>query len=137
MITRFAKPGLSLSCCALLAACGGVPASNELQFDNDGNGRFSGSAGAGWTAQEIRTFATGQICGNGPVVDFSIRVLPTAPDYKIFSGSCASGEYGLAAAGTGQNNVVTAPSAPSVPAAPVVAPGGSGAAWDGSTPFVD
>ena len=133
MITRFAKPGLSLTFCALLAACGGAPVSNELQFDNDGNGRFSGSAGASWTALEIRTFATGQICGNGPVTDFSVRVLPTAPDYKIFSGTCASGEYGLAAASAGQNQVVTAPSAASAPAAP----GGNSAAWDGSTPFVD
>ncbi|MEX0301929.1 MAG: hypothetical protein AB3N24_05850 [Leisingera sp.] len=134
MITKFATTGLSLTCCALLAACGGAPASNELQFDNDGNGRFSGSAGAGWTAQEIRTYAADQICGKGPVTEFSVRVLPTAPDYKIFSGACASGEYGLAAARAGQNYVVTAPAAP---VAPTVEPGANSATWDGSTPFVD
>lgn len=132
-----AKPFSAIACCALLAACGGVPASNQLQFDNDGNGRFSGSAGADWTAQEINTFAAEQICGNGPVGDFSIRVLPSAPDYKIFSGTCVSGEYGVAATGAGQNNVVTAPSAQAVHAAPAAAPRGNDADWDGSTPFVD
>ncbi|OBY27027.1 hypothetical protein [Leisingera sp. JC1] len=133
MTDRFTKHVLSLACCALLAACGGAPASNELQFDKDGNGRFSGSAGSGWTAQDINNYAAGQICG-GPVTGFSVRVLPTAPDYKIFSGACASGEYGAVAAGAGQNYVVAAPT---TPAAPVVASGGNGAAWDGSTPIVD
>ncbi|MDC0656926.1 hypothetical protein N6L27_02825 [Leisingera sp. SS27] len=141
MTPGFPKPVLSLACCALFAACGGVPASNELQFDNDGNGRFSGSAGSGWTVQDINTYAVNQICGGGPVSGFSVRVLPTAPDYKIFSGACASGEYSVSAADAGQNYVVAAPTAPATPkpapAAPVVTPAGNSSGWDGSTPFVD
>ncbi|UWQ34337.1 hypothetical protein K3555_07560 [Leisingera sp. M527] len=131
MASNISKPVLYLACCALLAACGGAPASNELRFDKDGNGRFSGSAGAGWTAQEIRTHVSGQICGKGTVAEFNVRVLPTAPDYKIFSGSCASGGDGFPVAGVGQDYIVTAP------AAPVVTLAGKSSAWDGSTPFVD
>ncbi|UWQ80729.1 hypothetical protein K3725_06950 [Leisingera sp. S132] len=134
MTHGYTKPVLSLACCALFAACGGVPASNELQFDNDGNGRFSGSAGSGWTVQDINTYAAGQICGGGPVTGFNVRVLPNAPEYKIFSGACASGEYGVVAEDAGQNYVVTAPT---TPAAPVVTPAGNSSGWDGSTPFVD
>lgn len=131
MITKFSKPVLPLTCCALLVACGGVPASNELQFDNDGNGRFSGSAGAGWTPEEIRTQMSGVMCGNGPVADFHVSVLPSAPDYTIFSGRCASGAGTHASVATGQNYVATAP------AAPVAAPSTNSTTWDGSTPFVD
>ncbi|WP_027258626.1 hypothetical protein [Leisingera aquimarina] len=134
MITKFSKPVQSLACCALLAACGGVPASNELQLDNDGNGRFSGVAGADWTAQEIRTHVSGMICSNGPVGELRFSMLPSAPEYTIFSGSCASSGDGLASSETWQNRVVTAPSAPEAPA---VVSAGNSAAWDGSTPFVD
>ncbi|QAX29939.1 hypothetical protein [Leisingera sp. NJS204] len=133
MALSFSKPVLYFACCALLAACGGAPASNELRFDKDGNGRFSGSAGASWTAQEIRTQVSGQICGNGSVADINVRVLPTAPDYKIFSGSCASGGDGFPVAGVGQDYIVTAQPAPAAAVAPVA----SSSAWDGSTPFVD
>lgn len=131
MITEFSKPIAFLACCALLAGCGGAPSSNELRFDNDGNGRFSGSAGAGWTPQEIKTQAASTICGNAPVAQFNVSVLPSAPGIQIFSGTCASGAGGVTAAGAVQNNVVTAPSAPPVPAA------ANSSAWDGSTPYVD
>ncbi|CUI02134.1 hypothetical protein [Leisingera aquaemixtae] len=134
MTVNFTKSVLSLMCCALLAACGGAPASNEMQFDNDGNGRFSGSAGADWTAQEIRTHASGAVCGNGPVAEFNVRALPTAPGYKIFSGSCANGGGSFPVAGGGQDYIVTAQP---VQAAPVVATARNSPAWDGSTPFVD
>lgn len=134
MIIKFAKPALSLSCFAFLAACGGVPASNELQFDDDGNGRFSGSAGSGWAAEEIRSHAADHFCGNAPVVDFSVRVLPSAPDYKIFSGSCGAAADGFAVAGAGQSYTVAAQPAA---AGPVVTPAANSSGWDGSTPFVD
>ncbi len=146
MIAKFAKPVLYLSCCALLAACDGAPASNELQLDNDGNGRFSGSAGADWSAQEIRTYASNQICGKAPVAEFRISVLPTAPEYKIISGSCASRGDGLAATGIVQTHVATTPQTSTTPVVPPVAPPvvapvvtsvGNSAVWDGSTPFVD
>ena len=72
-----------------LSACGGAPASNELQIDNDGYGRFSGSAGSAWTADEIRRHAQNSICGyNQYVANFSVRSLPSAPGYLIFSGQC-------------------------------------------------
>ena len=130
MISKFIKPILSLGCLAQLTACGGAPASNELQLDNDGNGRFSGSAGADWSAQEIQTQVSNQICGNGPVGQFNVSVLPSAPEFKIFSGACVSGGGGLATTGVGQNQIVTAPPAPTTPVA-------SSSAWDGSTPIVD
>ena len=83
-----------------LSACGGVPAANELRFDNDGNGRFSGSAGPDWTAQEIREQAQ-DICGSGQsVADFSVRALSGG---KIFSGRCDGNVIGLA------NNVQNVP----------------------------
>ncbi|MDE4174041.1 hypothetical protein PXK01_07740 [Phaeobacter sp. PT47_59] len=131
MITKFAKPILPLTCCALLAACGGTPASNEMRLDSDGNGRFSGTAGAGWTPEEIRTQVSAQICGNAPVAEFRVTVLATAPDYTIISGRCASGTGSLSTVGVGQNHVATAP------ATAVTTPVANNATWDGSTPFVD
>jgi len=82
-----------LACLAILtlAACGGAPASNELRLDNDGNGRFSGNAGFGWTASEIQAHVQGQ-CG-GPVTGFSVRTLEGG---QVFSGQCASGALQVA-----------------------------------------
>ncbi|MBY6134616.1 hypothetical protein KUV61_02160 [Nocardioides marinus] len=134
MSKKFTGPGLTLACCALLAACGGAPASNELRFNYDGNGRFSGGAGAGWTEQEIRSHAANTLCGNRPVAEFQVSVLPTAPDYKIFSGRCAAGGPAAAIAGTGQDHIAAKPPTTS---APTTVPTASSGVWDGSTPFVD
>ena len=148
MTAKPAKRFLPIACCVMLAACGGVPASNQLQFDNDGNGRFSGSAGSDWTPQDIETQISGLICGNGAIVDFKVRILPSAPDYMIFSGRCAAGA--VTAANSLQNQLVSRPAgaAGAVPvqnmpvqnvtAGPVpVTTAGNSAGWDGSTPFVD
>lgn len=134
MIKTITKPALYLAQSALLAACGGVPASNEMQLDIDGGGRFSGSAGGDWTVVEIRTHTVRQVCGHGPVEEFNTYVLPSAPEYTIFSGSCATGEYGAAFAGLGQNNIITtSAAAPTVEVQTPVSP----SEWDGSTPFID
>jgi len=150
---KSAKRFLSIACCVMLAACGGVPASNQLQFDNDGNGRFSGSAGADWTPQEIETQLSGLVCGNGAIADFNVSVLPSAPDYTVFSGRCAAGA--VTDSSTMQNQRVSTPTGASgvvpvqygpVPDAPVqnvtsgrvpVPTAGNRVGWDGSTPFVD
>ncbi len=139
MITKSAKLFLPIACCALLAACGGVPASNQISFDDDGNGRFSGSAGADWTPQEIKTQISGHACGNGPIAEFRVSVLPSAPEYTIFSGRCASGAEGVSAARGPQNQLLSRPTAQALPVstAPVVTTVGNSAGWDGSTPFVD
>lgn len=139
MITKSAKLFLPIACCALLAACGGVPASNQISFDDDGNGRFSGAAGADWTPQEIKTQISGHACGNGPIADFRVSVLPSAPEYTIFSGRCASGAEGVSAARGPQNQLLSRPTAQALPVstAPVVTTVGNSAGWDGSTPFVD
>ena len=139
MNRTFAKPVLSFACCAFLVACGGVPSSNELQFDNDGNGRFSGVAGDDWTASEIRSYASGQVCGNGPIGQFQVSVLPSAPEFTIFSGVCASGVESSAPAQTWQNRVVTAPTTAATSAAATQGTTwiGSSSTWDGSTPIVD
>lgn len=77
---------------------------------------------------------SGIMCGNGPVAEFRVSVLPSAPEYTLFSGRCGSGTGDLASVGTGQNYTATAPV---TPATPVVTPASNSATWDGSTPFVD
>lgn len=153
MTIKPAQRFLSIACCVMLAACGEVPASNQLQFDNDGNGRFSGSAGSDWTSQEVETQLSGLVCGNGSIADFNVSVLPSAPDYKVFSGRCAAGV--VTDSSTMQNQLVSRPAGasgvvpiqnrpvPNAPAqnatsAPVPVPtAGNRGGWDGSTPFVD
>lgn len=72
--------------CLLLTACGGAPASNETRIDNDGNGRFSGSAGVGVTDAEIRSSVETVVCSTGQSVQvFSRRALSGS---TIFSGQC-------------------------------------------------
>lgn len=117
------KPALCLAFAAALSACGGAPASNELQFDNDGNGRFSGSAGLDWTAEEIRQQAQG-LCGQGQTVTgFSVQSLSGG---RVFSGQCTGGAIALAA---DANNVTVATtpaaSVQAVQVAPTVASGTS------------
>ncbi|NIZ14163.1 hypothetical protein [Phaeobacter sp. HF9A] len=129
---RFAKPMLSVGFALVLAACGGLPESNEMRFDSDGDGRFSGSAGSDFTPEEIRTSVSNDICGGGAIVDFRVFSLSNSPEAKIFSGRCASGRrvqpYPI--------NTYAAPAAQtSVPV--TVGASGSSAGWDGSTPFVD
>lgn len=133
MIKKIAKPALSLTCCALLVACGGPPASNELQLDKDGDGGFSGRAGSDWTAGQIRTQISGDACGTGSIVDFRVSVLPSAPGYTIFSGRCTSSGEGFPAATGQQNQIVNRTPA----TRQQVATPGNSATWDGSTPFVD
>jgi len=148
MTIKPAKRFLPIACCVMLAACGGVPASNQLQFDSDGTGRFSGSAGSDWTPQEIETEISDLECGDGAILDFEVRRLPSSPDYMIFSGRCAAGA--LTAANNVQNQRVSRPAgaagavpvqnmpAPNVTSGPVpVTMAGNSAGWDGSTPFVD
>jgi hypothetical protein len=73
----------TVAICTLLSACGGAPASNEIRIDNDGNGRFSGSAGVGVTDIEIKSFVD---CGpNLAVTTFSRRALSGS---TIFNGQC-------------------------------------------------
>lgn len=100
----------------LLAACGGLPADNELRVDNDGNGRFSGTAGAGWTAEEIRR----SVCAPGQLpVEFNVYVLPSEPTIPIFNGRCPG-----ATAIDSQLSQIQGQSAPVVTASPV-SPSGS------------
>ncbi len=87
MIPKTAKLLLPAACCTLLAACGGLPASNEMQLDKDANGRLSGIAGSDFTPQQIKMHVEIDACPGGTMVDFSVRVLPSEPDYKIFQGA--------------------------------------------------
>ena len=148
MTTKPAKRFLPIACCVMLAACGGVPASNQLQFDSDGSGRFSGSAGSDWTPQEIETEISDLECGDGAIVDFEVRRSRSSPDYMIFSGRCAAGA--VPAANSLQNQLASRPAgaagtvpvqnmpAQNVSSGPVpVTTAGNSAGWDGSTPFVD
>lgn len=68
-----------------LAGCGGAPAANEVRVDNDGGGKFSGSAGMQWTEQELRAEVGDQVCGGTAPREFSLRALDVA---WIFSGTC-------------------------------------------------
>lgn len=158
MTIKPAQRFLSIACSVMLAACGGVPASNQLQFDNDRNGRFSGSAGSDWTPREIATQISGLVCGNGAIADFNVTVLPSAPDHTVFSGRCAAGA--VTDSSTVQNQIVSRPAgasgvgpvqnrpvqngpvqnspAQNVTSSPVPVPtAGNRGGWDGSTPFVD
>ncbi len=131
MTTLFTKPVLSLLCCAALAACGGAPQVNELRFNVDGQGRFSGSAGAAWTEAEIKAQASGQFCRNRPIGQFNVSVLPSAPDIKIFDGVCASATTSLITPTSQQSHSITT-QAPTQKTQSTQSAG-----WDGSTPIVD
>lgn len=139
MITKTAKLLLPAACCTLLAACGDLPTSNQISFDDDGGGRFSGIAGSDYTPQKIYTQVSGHACGNGPIADFRVVVSPTAPEYAIYSGRCALGTEGLSSARGPQNQILTRPIAQALPVTtgPAITAAGNSAGWDGSTPFVD
>lgn len=137
MITKSAKLLLSVACCAVLSACGGLPANNEMQLDKEANGRFSGIAGSDFTPQQIKMHVEIDACPGGTMVDFSVRVLPSEPDYKIFSGRC-DGEVGAVANPTGAMVPVQTAPVQTVPVQTVpLTTAGNSAGWDGSTPFVD
>lgn len=125
------SPLLAALSLSLLAACGGVPQSNQMNFDNDGNGRFSGSAGADWSADEVRNYAMRNLCGGGAVEDFIVRVMPSGPDVMIFSGRCANGGLSLLPVASTPVTLASDSAAPST-YRPATSSG-----WDGSTPFVD
>lgn len=133
MFKTIFKPLAAISVCAIVAACGGgVPASNQMNINSDGDGRFSGIAGLEFTEQEIRNNASAMICGDGPIVEFRTSVLPSGPGHLTFSGRCASGQASVA----GQGQVVTPAIVPATPG-PTARPTKTAGTWDGSTPFVD
>lgn len=68
-----------------LAGCGGAPAANEVRVDNDGGGKFSGSAGMEWSQEEISKNVGDMICGGATPKDILFRTLS---DAWIFSGTC-------------------------------------------------
>jgi hypothetical protein len=76
------------ACLALIlttSACVAGPASNELNIDNDGGGRFSGHAGPDWTEAELRQMVGAQVCGGASPRQFNLRVLS---GNWLFSGTC-------------------------------------------------
>ena len=70
---------------SVLVACGGPIASNELQIDNDGSGRFSGHAGEDWTPEELRDQVAGVVCNGVTPRVFNPSILDGK---NLFSGSC-------------------------------------------------
>ncbi|SMX31926.1 hypothetical protein [Octadecabacter ascidiaceicola] len=85
---RVIKTSAALAVLLGLTACGGPLAPNELRLDNDGNGRFSGSAGAGWTSQELYTHISASFCDGADIADFQILVLDGG---QVVSGQCVLG----------------------------------------------
>ncbi|WP_299843221.1 hypothetical protein [uncultured Paracoccus sp.] len=79
----------ALPCLALLAtlaACSGdAPASNELQLENDGGGKFSGKAGPEWTGAELKREAATSVCGGAEPATFK---LTSKKDVWSFKGKC-------------------------------------------------
>lgn len=124
MNKSFATYVIPFACCAMLSACAGVPASNELRIDNDGNGRFSGVAGSAFSDQEIMEQVERQVCANSTIQTFRPSILASAPEVTLFSGTC-----GPAGAGTSAPQELEP-----VTATPQRV---NSAGWDGSTPFVD
>lgn len=74
-----------LAAAAALTACVGGGASNQLNIDNDGGGRFSGHAGMDFTQDQLRTMVGGQVCGGSQPRQFDVRVLD---NNWLFSGAC-------------------------------------------------
>ena len=126
MHKTFATYVIPFACCAVLSACAGVPASNELRIDTNGDGRFSGVAGSAFSDQEIMEQAARQACGNRPIETFRPSILATAPEVTLFSGTCAPAGSRVLAQTTPEAGHIT----PTTPRA-------NSAGWDGSTPFVD
>ena len=82
---RVAFP-LLVATLSLLAACGGL-ASNTLEIDNDGGGRFSGHAGPDWTDEEIVRQVGVTVCGGAAPNPFGYRLLD---GFRIFNGTCGT-----------------------------------------------
>lgn len=79
------RAALCLSLALVASACVAGPASNELNIDNDGGGRFSGHAGPDWTEAELRQMVGAQVCGGAAPRQFTLRVLS---GNWLFSGTC-------------------------------------------------
>lgn len=117
MIRLVSMMGLASS--VLLSACGGGATQvNELRFNQNGDGTFTGSAGAAWSEAEIRA----QACQGAGAATLSVTSTASG---KTFSGRCGSG------------GDVPSSEVPTVTSAVTAAPATSSAGWDGSTPFVD
>lgn len=73
--------------CLFLAACvSAPPASNELFFDFEGDGHFTGTAGFDFTDDDIKGFANSDLhCGGKGITEFSRSETPQA---IVFSGKC-------------------------------------------------
>ena len=69
----------------VLGCTSGGMASNSVDLDNDGNGRFSGHAGMDYTEAQLRTIMGQQICGGPPPRAFTLQVLS---NHWLFSGTC-------------------------------------------------
>ena len=120
MIRLVSMMGLAAS--VLLSACGGATQVNELRFNQNGDGTFTGSAGAAWSEAEIRA----QACQGAGAATLSVTSTASG---MTFSGRCGSG------GDVPSSEVPTVTSA--VTSAVTAAPATSSAGWDGSTPFVD
>ncbi len=61
------------------------PAANEMNIDNDGGGRFSGSAGMELTEADLRQNIGVMICDGAEPSNLQLRTLENT---WIFSGNC-------------------------------------------------
>lgn len=88
-MTRFRTAALIAALAAttsLVLGCTSADmASNSLDLDNDGNGRFSGDAGMDFTEAQLRGIVGQQICGGPPPREFVLQVLSNR---WLFSGTC-------------------------------------------------
>ena len=78
---------LSVLALVTLSACGGIDP-NVMRVDNDGNGKFSGTAGENWTPDEIAA----QVCGPNSFASVFRVLASTNGGAFAFAGECASGQ---------------------------------------------
>lgn len=82
-------PPMTLCTFALLAACSTVPDADAMNIDYKKDGAFSGSAGASWTAEDIKGNALVDICkGTQKLTDF--KIARDANGTATFSGKCTA-----------------------------------------------
>lgn len=84
-MTLFRTSALIAATSLVLGCTSADMASNALDLDNDGNGRFSGHAGMDFTEAQLRGIVGQQICGGSPPRDFVLQVLSNR---WLFSGTC-------------------------------------------------
>ncbi|NBE08129.1 hypothetical protein [Paragemmobacter ruber] len=82
---RFRTAALAAAASLLVGCTATDMASNTLDLDNDGNGRFSGHAGMDYTEAQLRGIVGQQICGGPPPREFVLQVLSNR---WLFSGTC-------------------------------------------------